>query len=402
MIEIQNVKTIDGKRTDRKIQSGENRIIDGSSLLLLPALIDPHVHFRVPGSEHKETWVTAADAAIHGGVTTVFDMPNNIPSCITLERLLEKKKLIDGQLKIPLRYGLYLGADQNHLEEIVRCKKQIVGIKIYMGSSTGDLLMNDPSALERTFQIAGKNDVLIAVHAEDEDLIQKRKIQHEASLYSTPKNHSLIRNAAVAAKAVAQAIELAAKYRARLYIAHVSTKEELDLIRQAKKQKLQVFAEATPHHLFLTTKLYDKLGTLALVNPPLRDTNEPVWEAIHDGTIDTIGTDHAPHTLEEKRLGQGKAPSGFPSIELYLALLLNAHLSGRISLEQIVRLTHRRPQEIFGLEENDDVVLVDLEKIKTVENDSLKTKAKWSPYQGMTLKGWPCITILKGKTYDVA
>ncbi|MBX7066378.1 MAG: dihydroorotase [Parachlamydiales bacterium] len=399
MIEIKNAKTIDGKRTDRKIPSDQTKIIDASTLTLLPALIDPHVHFRVPGAEHKETWATATDAAVHGGVTTVFDMPNNTPSCITLERLKEKKKIIDGQLKIPIRYGLYLGADQNHLEEIARCKDEIVGVKIYMGSSTGDLLMKDPAALEKAFQIAGENDVLVAVHAEDEDLIQERK--RKLSLHSHASDHSIIRNAEVAKRAAALAIELAAKYGVRLYIAHTSTKEELDLVRQAKRQKLKVFAETTPHHMFLTTKLYEKLGTMALVNPPLRDTNEPVWEAIHDGTIDTIGTDHAPHLLEEKRLPYGKAPSGFPSIELYLALLLNAHAHGKISLEQIVRLTHTRPREIFRIKENDDVVLVDLEKTKTVEDAHLRTKAKWSPYHGMTLKGWPKFTILKGRVYEI-
>lgn len=395
MIEIRGVKTIDGKRIDHKVASDAHRIIDGSALTLLPALIDPHVHFRVPGAEYKETWVTAADAAIHGGVTTVFDMPNNNPSCITLERLREKKKLIDSQLKIPIRYGLYLGADQNHLDEIARCKNEIVGVKIYMGSSTGDLLMKDPAALDKAFQIAGENDVLVAIHAEDEDLIQERKAKCKAALHVS--DHSVIRNAEVAKRAVIQAVEMAAKHNTRLYIAHVSTKEELDVVRQAKRQKLKVYAETTPHHMFLTTALYEKFGTLALVNPPLRDSNEAVWEAIHDGTIDTIGTDHAPHLLEEKKLPYGKAPSGFPSIELYLALLLNS-----LKLEQIVRLTHKGPKEIFRVKENDDVVLVDLEKVKTVDDAHLRTKAKWSPYRGMTLKGWPCMTILRGKVYEIA
>lgn len=401
LIELQNVTTIDGEKIDRIIQSDENQTIDVSGLTLMPALIDPHVHFRTPGAEYKENWESASVAAIYGGVTTVFDMPNNNPSCITLERLKEKKKRIDRQLKIPLRYGLYLGADQNHLQEIARAKDQIIGIKIYMGSSTGDLLMKDSSSLERVFQIAAENDVLIAVHAEDEDLIQERRIKCKAALHSTAKDHSLIRSAEVASKAVAQAIDLAARYKTRLYIAHVSTKEELDLIRKAKDRGLSVYAEATPHHLFLTTNTYETLDTLALVNPPLRENLAPLWEAIHDGTIDTIGTDHAPHLLEEKKRPFGEAPSGFPSIELYLALLLNAHSQGKITLEKIVKLTHTRVQEIFQIEGNDDVVLVDLEKIKTVDNAHLKTKAKWSPYCGMTLKGWPCMTILRGKVYEL-
>lgn len=402
MIEIRDVQTINGHRIHHFIKSDRDQIIDAKHLLLLPALIDPHVHFRVPGAEQKENWETAAAAAIAGGVTTVFDMPNNEPACISAKRLQEKKMMIERQLKIPIHYGLYLGADQNHLDEIPKVKDQIVGLKIYMGSSTGDLLMNDPAALDKAFRIAAENDVLIAVHAEDEDLIRMRKEKCKAALHLGAALHSIIRNAEVAARAVARAIELCSKYRTRLYIAHVSTREELDLIRQAKKNGLSVYAEATPHHLFLTTKAYETLGTLALVNPPLRESNEAVWEAIDDGTIDTIGTDHAPHLLEEKKLPYGSAPSGFPSIELYLALLLNAHSQGKISLEQIVDLTHTRPQEIFNWEANEDVVLVDLEKVKKIDNQHLKTQAKWSPYAGMTLKGWPCYTILNGTVYEIA
>lgn len=399
MIEIENVQTIEKALINYTIESEEHRVINGEGLLLMPALIDPHVHFRTPGQEHKENWTSASQAAITGGVTTVFDMPNNSPSCISKQRLLEKRKLIDSQLKIPLRYGLYLGADQNHLDQIASTKEQIVGLKIYMGSSTGDLLMNDLKSLEKAFKIAAQEDVLVAVHAEDEELIQKRKAKCKSALH--PKSHSEIRNAEVAVRALKGALELSAKYGTRLYVAHVSTKEELDLIRQAKKRGLSVYAEATPHHLFLTTKAYENLGTLALVNPPLRDTTEPLWEGIRDGTIDTIGTDHAPHLLSEKTLPYGSAPSGFPSIELYLALLLDAHLKGKIALERIVELTHKRPKEIFRWPDNTDVVLVNLEKTKRIDNEHLKTRAKWSPYNGMTLKGWPCYTILRGKVYEL-
>lgn len=420
MIEIRNVRTVDGRKGNHRVE-GEERVVEAEGLTMLPALIDPHVHFRVPGGEAKETWETASRAAIAGGVTTVFDMPNNSPACISLERLVEKKRLIDAQLKkIPLRYGLYLGADQNHLDEIARTKDQIVGLKIYMGSSTGDLLMNGAAALEKAFRIAGENGVLVAVHAEDEDLISQRKSECKAALHlnrGVPKDasslgdciaalhlgarlHSVIRNAEVAARAVRTAIDLAAKHRVRLYVAHVSTREELDLIREAKRAGVQVYAEATPHHLFLTTRSYETLGTCALVNPPLRESNEALWEGVRDGTIDTIGTDHAPHLLAEKKRPYGSAPSGFPSIELYLPLLLNAFHEKKISLEQIVSLTHTRPQEIFRWPVNDDVVLVDLNQKRTVDNVHLKTKAKWSPYAGMTLKGWPRYTILRGKVYD--
>ncbi|PIS02197.1 MAG: dihydroorotase [Chlamydiae bacterium CG10_big_fil_rev_8_21_14_0_10_42_34] len=399
MIKIKNVTTHLGQKINHQID-GEDRVIEAEGLVMLPALIDPHVHFRVPGAEYKEDWESGALAAICGGVTTVFDMPNNTPSCISKKRLAEKKAIIEKQLKIPLRYGLYLGADQNHLDEIAKTKDQIVGLKIYMGSSTGDLLMNDPKALEKAFRLAAENSVLVAVHAEDEDLIKKRSAECKAALQTDPKSHSMIRSPEVAQKALAVALELAEKYKTRLYVAHVSTKEELDLIRKAKMKGVQVFAEATPHHLFLTTALYEKLGTRALVNPPLRDHVDALWQAIKDQTIDTIGTDHAPHLLEEKMRPMGSAPSGFASIELYLALLLNAHHEKKISLEQIVSLTSTQPREIFHWPVNSDVVLVDLNHEQVVKDSHLKTKAKWSPYAGMKLKGWPRYTILKGKVYD--
>lgn len=404
MIEIRKVQTTNGHRIDLRLKSNEDFVIDAQNLMLFPALIDPHVHFRTPGAEHKENWESGARAAIAGGVTTVFDMPNNHPACSTLERLMGKRALVEKQLahvKIPLRHYFYLGADRSHLQEIPKVSNEVIGLKIYMGSSTGDLLMNDRESLEKAFEIAAKNDLIVAVHAEDEELIQVHTKEYAGETH--PKFHSLIRSPKVAGKAVALAIELAEKYNARLYCVHVSTAEELSLIRKAKKKGLSVYAEASPHHLFLNDAAYMEMGTKALVNPPLREMSdtEALWDAIRDETIDTIGTDHAPHTLEEKMLPFGKAPSGFPSIELYLPLLLDAYHKKKISLEQIVSLTHTRPQEIFHLPINDDVVLVDLNKTKVVDNEHLQTKAKWSPYAGWKLKGWPRYTILDGKLFDL-
>lgn len=404
MIEIRKVQTTDGHRIDHFVESDSQISIEAQDLMLFPALIDPHVHFRTPGAEHKEDWETGARAAIAGGVTTVFDMPNNDPPCITSERLLEKKRLIETQIaraKIPLRYRLFFGADASHLGEVSKVKNQIAGLKIYMGTSTGGLLMSERKSLEEAFRIAGLHDILVAVHAEDEHLIQLNQKKHAGN--SDPRLHSAIRSPTVAAKSVALAIELAKKHKARLYIVHVSSKEELDLIREAKKEGLPVYAEAAPHHLFLSDAAYAKLGTKALVNPPLRASKdcEALWEAVSDETIDTIGTDHAPHTLEEKNRPYGSAPSGFPSIELYFPLLLNAYHEKKLSLEQIVSLTHTRPQEIFDLPLNEDIVLVNLFKKRQVADSELHTKAKWSPYAGWILQGWPKYTILGGKLFDL-
>ncbi|MEN9654265.1 MAG: dihydroorotase [Chlamydiota bacterium] len=370
----------------------------------LHALIDPHVHFRTPGAEHKETWETAARAAIKGGVTTVLDMPNNTPACTNVKQLYKKKALIDealGQVGIPLRYGLYLGAESEHLDQIEVARGEIAALKIYMGSSTGGLTMCDRESLAEAFRLAAKNNVLVVVHAEDEALIAERTRR-----YFDPNNpacHSQIRSPEVAMRAVAEAIGMAQTSGARLYIAHVSTEGELNLIRKAKSEGLPIYAEATPHHLFLDDTFYAKLGSFALVNPPLRSRRDQaaLWHGIEDGTIDTIGTDHAPHTRAEKAMPYGKAPSGFPSIEVYLALLLNAHNQGRISLETIASLTYHNPRAIFRLPENDDVVWVDLNRVKTVDPKHLATKAGWTPYDGWSLQGWPRYTVLRGQTFDV-
>ena len=402
MIEILNTQTLDGKRIDKKIASSKAQLIDASGLTLLPALIDPHVHFRTPGLEYKENWISAAAAAVSGGITRVFDMPNTKPSTTTLARVLEKKKLIDAQLQeigIPLRYHLFLGADKNHFAEIERAKEHVIGIKVFMGSSTGELLMDDEESLHRAFSLASQHNLPLAIHAEDEELIQQRKKLFKGA--TDPATHSELRSPEVAIRATARAIELAKQYGTRLYLLHIGTKEEVQLIAQAKKEGLSLFAEACPHHLFLNEEIYATLGTKAQMNPPLRtrEDNESLWKAIHDGTIDTIGSDHAPHTLAEKTKPYGEAPSGMPGVETTLPLLLDAHNKGRLSLSKIVELMHDHILQIFNLPREDDWILVDLEKVKKVDEKMLKTRAGWSPYAGWELKGWPVYTILQGKVF---
>lgn len=403
MITFKNLRDLQGRPCEKSIPSDEVRTIDGNGLLLFPGLIDPHVHFRTPGLEHKETWHHAAKAALKGGITTVFDMPNTLPPCITCPRLNEKKQIIDKQLRqegIPLRYHLYLGADKTHFDEIHKCKDKIIGLKVFMGSSTGELVMDDDSSLHAVFSLAKALDLVLAVHAEDEDLIRKRKLLFKHAV--DPKVHSEIRNEEVAYLATKKAIDLARIYGTRLYILHLGTKKELDLVKAAKEEGLSVFAETTPHHLFLNLSDYERLGTKAQVNPPLRSKKDcdALWKGIQDGTIDTIGSDHAPHTIEEKSQPYGHAPSGMPGVETTLPLLLNAYSEGRISLQKIVWLMKERIEEIFHLPPNDDFVLIDLEKIKKVEDKYVETKCGWSPYSDRSLKGWPVYTILQGKIYE--
>lgn len=404
MITIKGASTPEGAIIDFSIRSTEEKTIVADGLTLLPALIDSHVHFRTPGLMHKETWETAAKAAICGGITTVFDMPNTIPPTVTLERLKEKEALISEQLKrvgIALHHGLYLGADKTHFDEIDRCKGRIVGIKVFMGSSTGDLVMDDDSSLHAIFSLAASHDLLLAVHAEDEALIHERQAQFQGKM--EPKVHSEIRNDEVAFRAVHKAISLARLYKARLHVLHVGTKRELQIIKSAKNEGLAVTVETTPHHLFLTIDDYEKFGTKVQMNPPLRTKEDQaaLWHAIHDGTIDTIGSDHAPHTLEEKALPFGKAPSGIPGVETTLPLLLNACNGGKMTLKQIVRLMRERVLQIFCIQPNDDYILIDMKKKREIDEHSLKTKCGWSPYAGRQIQGWPVYTILNGKAYEL-
>lgn len=402
MITINNINTVDGKKINLSIPSQQHFSLNAEHLTLLPGLIDPHVHFRTPGLEHKEDWRTAAKACIYGGYTTVFDMPNVLPPTITEELLIEKKKIIDAQLvevNIPLRYQLFFGADKNHFTEISKVKNQVIGIKVFMGCSTGDLVIDDDESLATVFKIAAEHNMLVAVHAEDEHLMQQNKQQFPLP---QPYNiHSQIRSEEVARKAVSKAIELVKIYGTQLYILHVSTAAELTLIKQAKQAGLPVYAETTPHHLFLNTNDYTLLAGKAIMNPPLRSNEHQaaLWQGIEEGVIDTIGSDHAPHTSEEKNQPYGCCPSGVPGIETTLPLLLNAYHKKFITLDKIIKLTSANAKKIFGLTDVEDFVLVDLNKRQTVDDNKLQTKCRWSPFNGKELQGWPVYTIVNDRIF---
>lgn len=394
---MKTVTTFDGKTITLNLDDD----INISNLTAFPAVIDPHVHFRTPGMEYKEDWRTGAKAAIRGGCTMVFDMPNTLPPTITASLLNEKKALIDSQLKevgIPLRYELFFGADKNHLPQISAVNKKVIGIKVFMGCSTGNLVIDDDESLHAVFELAAKENMLVAVHAEDEHLIRQRKKNYHGNLdYHA---HSHIRNIEVATTAVDKAIALSRLYGTRLYILHVSSEEEIALIKAAKQEGLAVFAETTPHHLFFDTSYYDLLGGKAVVNPPLREKKHTnaLFAAIREKIIDTIGSDHAPHSSDEKVKPYGQCPSGMPGIEFVLPMLLNAYHQDLLTLENIVALTSQQARDIFKLPTYEDWVLVDLERVATVSGT--ESKCGWTPYLGLTLKGWPVYTVLHGKAYN--
>jgi dihydroorotase len=403
-VTIKNVKTLEGTVTTLQFEGPVDQVIEADGLTAMPALVDPHVHMRTPGGEFKEDFGTGAQAAIAGGVTTVFDMPNNEPPMTSFNRMEEKIRRIDQQLKrvdIPIRYSLFFGADGKNISEIQKAKRKIIGIKVFLGCSTGHLYVDDPKELERLFQFAAQEDIIIAVHAESQKIISDNQELYKYS--SDVRNHSLIRSREAAIKATEQVIELAREYSTQVYFCHVSTKEELELLKDAKQDELLVYVEVTPQHLFLTDRDYDTLGTKAQMNPPLRtqEDHNALWLAIDEDWIDTIGTDHAPHTLQEKAKPYPESPSGMPGLETRLPLLLNAYNQGRISLNKIVELTRSNIDSIFRLPSQQDLVLVDLNLKKEVRDQDQKTKCGWSPFAGRILQGWPVYTIMKGRVYDL-
>ncbi len=371
--------------------------IDLKGKYILPGAIDVHVHFRTPGMTEKEDWTTGSKAALAGGVTTVLDMPNTNPPTVNAKLLEEKRAMVSKEALV--NYGFYLGATADNLEELKKIKN-VAGVKIFMGSSTGDLLLEDKNLLEK---FLAEYKGLMAVHAEDEQCIKENTAKHAGE--NDANVHSLNRAPECAEKAVKTLLHLAKKYGSRVHIAHCSTQLELDVIRKFKDKNISV--EVTPHHLFLSEKDYARYGNLVKVNPPLRGLIDQValWEGIKTGLIDIVATDHAPHLMEEKMLPYDKAPSGIPGVQTMLPLLLNAVNEGKLTLEKVVELTAYNPARLFGIKgkgiiepgADADIVVVDLDLKERICHEFLWTKPDWSPFHGWLIKGWPVMTYLNGE-----
>ncbi|MBF1988819.1 dihydroorotase [Fischerella thermalis] len=373
------------------------REIDAEGLTLLPGVIDPQVHFREPGLEHKEDLFTATCACAKGGVTSFLEMPNTRPLTTTQQALDDK--LQRAQNKCLVNYGFFIGATAENLPDLLLANPT-PGIKIFMGSMHGQLLVDQQEVLEAIF---AKGKRLIAVHAEDQARINQRR-QEFAGIHDVAV-HSQIQDNQAALLATQQVLKLSEKYQRRLHILHMSTAEEAELLRQHKP--IWVTAEVTPQHLFLNTSAYEKIGTLAQMNPPLRSPhdNEVLWQALHDGVIDFIATDHAPHTLEEKAQPYPNSPSGMPGVETSLPLMLTATAQGRCSVAQVVNWMSTAVAKAYGIPNKGaiapgydaDLVLVDLQTYRPVLREEILSKCGWSPFEGWNLTGWPAYTIVGGK-----
>jgi len=411
---MKNIKSLSGKLTIKNVLTPSNKIttlerpfsnnmmIDANGLLCLPKLIDPHVHFRTPGLEYKEDWVTGSKAAFRGGITTVFDMPNVIPPTNTEERLNQKISIINSQLeesKLPLDFKLFFGVQEDTLGEVEKVKDRIVGIKVFM-----DVKLNDEEKhFDKIFELASKYNLIVALHAEDHSTIK-----HNTEKYKNDqeiKYHSCVHSKEAAVIAIDKIIKLVRKYKVTAYVLHVSTKEEIDLITDAKKEGLPIYAECCPHYMFLEESMYSTLQGKCKINPAIRTITDVkyAWEALNDGKYDTIGSDHAPHTLNEKANIREKCPSGVPGIETSLPLFLTAWKQNKIEISRIIELMHTNPKKIFKLENdnNDDFVLVNVEDYKILKEENLSTKVKWSPFNGMKLTGFPKYLYTNKNLYDL-
>jgi dihydroorotase len=390
----------DGKiaAVDASLTATAEKVIREAGLILMPGVIDPHVHFRDPGYEWKEDFETGSMAAAAGGVTSIFDMPNTNPPTIDRDSLAKKKAL--ALEKSIVNYNCFIGATRDNLEECIKAEN-IPGIKVFMGSSTGSLLLDRDEDLDRLFSNGSK---LIAVHAESESIISENQ-----KMFSWSKNvedHMRIRSVEAATEAFEKAVYFSNKYKRRLHICHLTTQEEAAFLCAQKTDLIS--AEVSPHHLFLSApEVYAQLGVLAQVNPPIRENKHRnmLWKALMLGAVSCIATDHAPHTLKEKNKEFGLAPSGVPGIETSLPLMLDMASRGDCSLLQIAKWMSEGPAKTFNIKNKGqiqkgydaDFVLIDLKAKRKIHNNKLYTKSKWSPFNGKEIAGWPVATFVNGQ-----
>jgi dihydroorotase len=377
-------------------QTRADETIDATGLHLLPGVIDDQVHFREPGLTHKEDLATGSRACAKGGVTTFLEMPNTKPTTTTIERLHEK--LAFAKSKCLVNYGFFIGATPENLAEL-QAAQRTPGIKIFIGSSTGELLVDDQEALERIF---AETTLPITAHCEDEKTFKANAVKFAG--IDDVAIHSQIRDAACARIAVRRATDLARRWRHRFHVLHVSCQDELPSLRD--HQSL-ITGEACCHHLLFDIGDYARLGTLVQMNPSLKTAadREAMWKALGDGTLQVVATDHAPHTLEEKSQPYPLSPSGLPAVENSLALMLDQASQGRCTLEQVVGWMCDAPARVWDLVGKGrievgydaDLVLVDRNRKHVVRNEDQVTKSGWSPWNGTELTGLPVATWVLGQ-----
>jgi dihydroorotase len=371
--------------------------LDCRNLHVLPGVIDSQVHFREPGLEHKEDLETGSRAAVMGGVTGVFEMPNTNPTTVTAELLADKVALAKNRMFCD--FVFYVGGTRENVSQIPALEKLegSAGIKVFAGSSTGDLLVEDDGGLDG---IISKLSRRAAFHSEDEMRLRSRLSFQRAG---DPSSHPVWRDEEAARLCTERLLRIARKHGKRIHVLHISTAEELPLLA-ANRDVATV--EVTPHHLTMTADDYARLGNKLQMNPPIREKRhrDALWNAISSGLVDVLGSDHAPHTLEEKAKPYPASPSGMTGVQTLVPIMLDHVNAGRLSLARFVDLTAHGPQRIFGIANKGRIVegydadftIVDLKRSETITDGWIASKSKWTPYDGVAVTGWPVGTMVRG------
>jgi dihydroorotase len=380
--------------------TGAAETVDATGLHVLPGVIDTQVHFREPGLEHKETLASGMRAAALGGVVGVFEMPNTSPNTTTPELIADKMSRVAG--KVWTDHAFYLGGDGTNAELLrgYETAPGVCGVKVFMGASTGTLLVADDATLERIVMNGRRR---MAVHCEDEPRLLERKPLIPPG--ATAHWHPVWRDEQSALRATQRLLNLARRHGRPVHVLHVTTAEEMEYLRGHKDLAT---VEVLANHLTLAAPdCYDRLGTLAQMNPPVRDERHraALWAAVADGTVDILATDHAPHTREEKAKPYPASPSGMPGVQTLVPVMLDHVAKGRLSLQRLVDLTSAGPQRVFNLMNKGriaagydaDLTLVDLKAERTIEDAQQASKVGWTPFHGMRVQGWPMATVVRGQ-----
>jgi len=374
-------------------------VIDCKGLHILPGVIDTQVHFREPGLTHKEDLETGSRSAVMGGVTAVFEMPNTDPLTITAETFADKIRR--GRKRMHCDFAFFIGGTRENFRELPVLERApgCAGVKVFMGSSTGSLLLEDEQGLRDVLSVIRRR---ASFHAEDEKRLNERK---GLRLENDPRSHPVWRDETAAMIATQRLVKTAREFGKRVHVLHISTRQEIDFLRDHKDV---ASCEVTPHHLSMAApECYERLGTRAQMNPPVRDAEHRagLWHGIEQGIVDILGSDHAPHTLEEKAKPYPASPSGMTGVQTLVPLMLDHVNAGRLSLQRFVDLSSHGPARLFNIAAKGriavgydaDLTIVDLKREEMITDKWIASRAGWTPYDGMKVKGWPVGTFVRGK-----
>ncbi|TIO07475.1 dihydroorotase [Mesorhizobium sp.] len=379
-------------------QASAGETVDCRGLHILPGVVDSQVHFREPGLEHKEDLETGSRAAVLGGVTAVFEMPNTNPLTTSEAALADKVQRATGRMHCD--FAFWVGGTRENAKDAGDLERLpgAAGIKVFMGSSTGDLLVEDDDGVASILRNTRRR---AAFHSEDEFRLRERLGER---IESDPSSHPVWRDEIAALRCTERLVRIARQVRARIHVLHVSTAEEIAFLEQHKDVAT---CEATPHHLTLSADDYARLGTLIQMNPPVRAVRhrDGIWHGIAQGIVDVLGSDHAPHTLAEKAKPYPASPSGMTGVQTLVPIMLDHVNAGRLTLQRFVDLSSHGPQRIFGMARKGriaagydaDFTIVDLKRRETITNAQAGSKAGWTPYDGRKVTGWPVGTVVRGR-----